>query len=82
MLQHATVPKTSGAALAGTFLDGDRLGKHEHRQLQFNDSVISFGVSPLKFKLIGEHPSKLGLEPQLNLVRSVMQCLTLLVSRA
>lgn len=76
MLQRATVPTSTDATLAGTFLDGERLGKHEHRQLQFNDNVISFGVSPLKFKLIGEHPSELCHGPQLDLIRSVAQCLT------
>lgn len=73
MLQREAVSECD--ELAGTFLDGERLGKHEHRQLQFNDSVISFGVSPLKFKLIGELPSELCFGP-------VMQCLTLLVSGA
>lgn len=75
MLQHAIVLTSTDAGLAGTFLDGERLGKHEHRQLRFNDSVISFGVSPLKFRLIGEHPSELCYGPQLDPIRSVMNAL-------
>lgn len=45
--------------LAGTFLNGERLGKHERKRLCYNDSVISLGLSPLRFKLVGEHFSKL-----------------------
>ena len=37
----------------GTFLDGERLGKGDRRQLKFDDSVITLGLSPLKFKIIG-----------------------------
>lgn len=39
---------------AGTFVDGQRLSKRERRHLLFNDSTISFGLSPLQFKIIGD----------------------------
>ena len=37
---------------AGTFVDKDRLGKGERRDLQSN-SIISIGLSPRIFKVIG-----------------------------
>ena len=51
--------KDNVALHAGTFLDGERLGKKARRQLHLNDNVISFGMSPFRFKLIGEHSGKL-----------------------
>ena len=47
MLQHIT----NAYACAGTFVNGQRLGKKERTELTNDTSIVTFGTCPLQFQV-------------------------------